>query len=228
MSFEQVRVWCAATNVEVDSDSLSAEELSRASSFRFDHDRIRWIAARVLLRRVLGSCLGVAPARLKFSYSSHGKPLLADNPLRFNLSHSGDLAVCAIAERSEIGIDIERVRTIENIEAIFRSISSPREYAAFLGLPNACRTTAFFEAWTVKEACLKASGTGLSQSPAAIEVLPVRDVSRPIESESHSWLVVPFRPHQRYAAALALCADTSPKNFNEHFDVRMPLELTLA
>src|ERR1043165_1474200 len=75
---------------------LSADEIARASRFRFDRDRLRFIAARGLLRRVLARYCERDAAQLAFSYSPHGKPALQSNAhhIRFNLSHSDGLAVC--------------------------------------------------------------------------------------------------------------------------------------
>ncbi len=197
-------MWCAATDVAVDPSTLLPDEQARASRFRFDRDRRRWIAARVLLRRTLGEHLGCAPSSLTFTYSEHGKPVIEGDPIRFNLSHSGDLAVCAITRTAEIGIDVEHVRAIDGIEDLFRSISSVREYSAFLLLAPAEKTRAFFETWTVKEACVKAKGTGLTAPLAQIEVLRHGDARQAITSGPDSWSVFTFRPQPRYMGALAL------------------------
>ena len=201
---EDVQVWCAATDVAVDLSTLSPGEHARASRFRFDRDRCRWIAARVLLRRVLGETLGCAPSRLTFTYSDHGKPMIEGDPVRFNLSHSGDLAVCATARTAEIGVDVEHIRAIEGIEALFRSISSVREYSAFRLLPPTERTRAFFETWTVKETCVKAKGTGLTTPLAKIEVPQLGDSQRVITSGPDCWSVFTLRLQPGYVGALAL------------------------
>jgi len=93
---------------------LSADERDRANRFIFKKDRNRYIAARSALRRTLGRYLQDDPAELRFTYGSHGKPSLhsACNPqnLRFNLSHSGEVALIALAVATEVGIDVERIR----------------------------------------------------------------------------------------------------------------------
>jgi 4'-phosphopantetheinyl transferase len=200
---DEMQVWSAATDVAVDPSTLSADEHTRASQFRFDRDRRRWVAARVLLRRVLGEYLGCAPSNLTFTYSAHGKPMIAGDPVRFNLSHAGDLAVCATSPIAEIGIDVEHIRSIEGIEALFRSISSVREYSAFRLLSPAQRTRAFFETWTVKEACVKAMGTGLTTPLAEIEVPRLGHSQRGITWGPDSWSVFTFIPRPRYVGALA-------------------------
>ena len=169
MRHPEVQVWFSATDVDVDSSALSRDEHARASRFRFEHDRRRWIAARVMLRQALGEYVNVSPAELTFTYSQYGKPALCGHNLHFNLSHSGDLAVCAISAVTEVGVDVERIREIEDMDALFRSISSAREYSAFRVLPRAERTRAFFETWTRKEACVKATGRGLSTPLADVD-----------------------------------------------------------
>ena len=147
-----------------------------------------------MLRHVLGEYVNVPAAELTFTYSDYGKPALSGQNVHFSLSHSGDLAVCAICEGTEVGVDIERIREIGDMDALFHSISSAREYTVFRTLPPAERTRAFFETWTRKEACVKATGKGLSTPLADIEVLPALGESR--------WPVVTLSTKPGYAAAL--------------------------
>jgi 4'-phosphopantetheinyl transferase len=204
MRCEHVEIWCAATNVAVEIGTLSPDERLRASRFRFEHDRSRWMAARVLLRRALGEYLGTAPANLTFAQTDFGKPMLDGSKLPFNLSHSGNLAVCAIAENSDVGIDIELIRPVDDIAVLFRSISSAREQASFDALAPEQKTRAFFETWTAKEACVKATGAGLTTPLHEIEVLIPRGASLCITSGFDGWSVFPLCLHQDYAGTLAL------------------------
>lgn len=200
----EVQLWCAATDVAVDPGMLSPDEHERAGRFRFDRDRRRWMAARVLLRRVLAGQLRCAPSSLTFTCSDYGKPMIAGHPLHFNLSHSGNLAICATTRATEIGVDIEQIRAIDGIDALFRSISSVREYAAFRSLLPAQRPRAFFETWTVKEACVKANGTGLTTPLAQIEVPRPGDPRQDITAGSERWSVHTITPQPGYVGALAL------------------------
>jgi hypothetical protein len=138
-----IDVWLVDTDVDASPDSLSPEERERAERFRFDEHRRRWIAAHVALREILSKYT----SDVQFVIGENGKPSLANGAVRFNLSHSGDLAVIAVSDH-EIGIDVEQIRDGFDYESI---------------APAANRDE-FFRAWTRKEACLKARGLGLGTS----------------------------------------------------------------
>ena len=91
---------------------LSPAEITRAERLVQPKDRQRFITARTALRGILGSYLGLPPAAVSFRINAHGKPYLdpASAMLQFNLSHSGDWALCAVTTAGEVGVDIERVR----------------------------------------------------------------------------------------------------------------------
>jgi 4'-phosphopantetheinyl transferase len=161
----EVRVW----RVALDQPSrpllelLSTDERSRAERFVFDLDRDRFIVSRATLRRLLARSLGVVPSSITFQQGQHGKPALATfAELRFNVSHSGDRGLVALAVGREVGVDIERVRTSVNPLEIAARFFSPVERAALEALSPADRRDAFFACWTRKEAYLKALGLGLS------------------------------------------------------------------
>jgi 4'-phosphopantetheinyl transferase len=144
---------------------LSDAERQRASRFVFDRDRRRFTVARAQLRRLLGARSGVRPEAVELSNGTHGKPVLvrecAASNLRFNVSHSDDVAAYAFSPGREIGIDIESVRTIHDAEDIAARFFSHREYEAYLALGPGDRPLGFFNCWTRKEAFVKALGDGL-------------------------------------------------------------------
>jgi 4'-phosphopantetheinyl transferase len=144
-------------------DVLDASEQHRAARFLFDRDRRRFIATHVHLRTVLGRVLGQPARSLRFESSTHGKPHLVDAPIdaRFNLSHSGERALIAIALRREVGVDIETTHWAETLELASRFFA-PRETATLRALPSNQRQAAFLRCWTRKEAFIKATGDGLS------------------------------------------------------------------
>ena len=131
---EEVHLWKASLDqpesvLEDLAASLSANERCRAGRFCFERDRRRFIAARGVLRDILGRYLRVPAGSVNLVTLQHGKPELADrtgNGLQFNLSHSHDLAVYAITCRRKVGVDIERVRTM-SIDAMARLVFSPDE-----------------------------------------------------------------------------------------------------
>jgi 4'-phosphopantetheinyl transferase len=110
---------------------LSDAERQRASRLVFDRDRRRFTVARARLRQLLAARLGVRPESVELAYSIRGKPTLArrfaDSDLRFNLSHSDDVAVYALSRGREIGIDVEAVRVIPDADDIAARFFSHRE-----------------------------------------------------------------------------------------------------
>lgn len=192
---------------------LSADEVDRAGRFHFQRDRDRFVVARATLRLILGSYLRVSPGGLRFRYSEFGKPSLAEDygapGLRFNLAHSNDLALCAVASGREVGVDVEFVRPEMAHEEIARHYFSPAEVAELRALPADGRAEAFFNCWTRKEAYIKARGDGLSfplegftvslrpGEPAALV-----DVERD-PREVVRWRLMELRPAEGYAGAVA-------------------------
>src|SRR5262245_59835659 len=88
---------------------LSEDEAARAARFVFERDRQRFIVARGRLREILAQVVGAKPAALRFDYAAHGKPSLIDGRVRFNLSHSEQMAALGVSSH-ELGVDIEHVR----------------------------------------------------------------------------------------------------------------------
>jgi 4'-phosphopantetheinyl transferase len=143
---------------------LSPDERRRAARFRFERDRRRYQVAHGALRELLAGYLDHETERLVFVEGAHGKPVLAPPhgaELRFNLSHSGELALCAVSRRREVGVDLEQVRELSDADALARRFFAEAESAALAALPAAERLPAFFRCWTRKEAYLKAVGAGL-------------------------------------------------------------------
>ena len=144
---------------------LSDTEQRRADRFAFDRDRNRFIVARARLRELLATRLNVRPESVELTYGVHGKPALArrfaDSDLRFNVSHSDDVAVCAFSFGREIGIDIEVVRSIPDADDIASRFFSRRENEAYRALDPSDKPLGFFYCWTRKEAFIKAIGDGL-------------------------------------------------------------------
>lgn len=155
-----------STSPQMDCDAIiSAEEIERANRFRFEKDRRRFKIAHASLRLILSRYLKLAPAELVFAQTDYGKPFLVNSEadgLLFNMSHSGDVVLIAVAREREVGVDVEFMRpdfaTMEVAEQFF----SIAEIYTLSGLPEHLRTSAFFNCWTSKEAYVKARGEGLS------------------------------------------------------------------
>lgn len=168
--------------------ALSPAERERAARFALPQARRRFIAGRGQLRELLGRYLERDPATLEFESGPHGKPALAGaaaaSGLQFNLAHSDNLALLAVTRSGPVGVDLERIRPLPDIPRLVARFFSPRENAAFQALRAQEQTAAFFNLWTRKEAWLKATGEGIGQLLAQVEVSfvpgePVRLLSLP-------------------------------------------------
>jgi len=193
---------------------LSDKERQRASRFVFDRERRRFTVARARLRQLLSARLGMRPDSVEFVYGTRGKPALAPScaaaDLRFNVSHSDDVAVYAFSHGREIGIDIESVRAIHNAEDIAARFFSHHENEAYLALDQRDRPLGFFNCWTRKEAFVKALGDGLyhpldcfdvSLSPGApAKILRVRNTP----GENCGWMLQSFVPGPGLVGALVV------------------------
>ncbi len=175
-----VRVWAAWLDMPGEEmtgfwSSLSTPERERASRFTLERERARFVAARGLLRVLLGSCLGTEPHKIEFTYSAKGKPSLGGeftrSGLQFNLAHSGGLSVFAVARQAAVGVDVEQIRPVPDLSALIERFLSARECAELKKLSGQEQTLSFFRLWTRKEAWLKATGEGITRSLASIEVL---------------------------------------------------------
>jgi 4'-phosphopantetheinyl transferase len=188
---------------------LNAEELARADRFKFERDRRRFIAARAQLRTIVGKYLETDPRALAFKYGARGKPFL-DAPIRFNVTHSKELALVAIASERNVGVDLEAIRAMEDIEQIVRRFFSAGESAELAGLRDVEQREAFFRCWTLKEAWIKATGDGLSQPTESFDVAFGRD--GPVRllhvggkpEEANRWELLGLLPAPGYIGALAV------------------------
>jgi 4'-phosphopantetheinyl transferase len=132
----------------------------------------------------LGQYLDEKPRAIELTVDQNQKPQLAGKHaatgLHFNVSHSGNLALIAIAMGCEVGIDVEQLREIGHLEQIARRFFHPAESAAVLAAPAAIRSLAFLRCWTGKESVLKALGTGIVGSLADFQV--------PVGDDRHGWV----------------------------------------
>lgn len=193
---------------------LSADETERARRFRFDKDRRHYVVARGVLRRLIGRYLGAEAESIHFNYLEYGKPHLAADPLyptfKFNLAHSGSLAVFAFTHLGEIGIDLEQIKPELAGEDIARRFFSESEVASLDALPESKRALAFFNCWTRKEAFIKAKGLGLSLPLDQFEVTLIPGQEARLlrtawdESEAGRWSIKALNVAEGYAGALAI------------------------
>jgi len=208
----EIHVWRASLDLNKEilarcASVLSQDEKLRASRFLFPGDRDHFVAARGILRELLGKYAVSSPALLEFQYGQHGKPSLrtesGESPIRFNLSHSRGLAVYAFARHRELGIDLEPIRPEFAGEAIAERHFSPREVEEWHRLSPELRAEAFFLCWTRKEAYVKAKGEGLQIPLASFSV--TLTPGQPVELQSVDcarWRLHSFEPAPGYTAAI--------------------------
>lgn len=192
---------------------LSADEATRAERFYFPRHHDAFIVARAGLRTTLARYLQTPPEAISFCYGDAGKPdlslELAGRELAFNLSHSGDWAVLAIAQRGPIGIDIERVRTMNDAPGMARRYFAAAEIAVWRSLAADEQLPAFFRCWTRKEAYLKALGDGL-RAPLDRFVVSFApgETTRLVEPSPHdelrNWSIEDLDVAPGYTAAVVL------------------------
>ncbi len=163
-SDDVIDVWRFELEVsEHDWAILTPDEAQAAKRIVIDEKRDRKASSRAHLRRILARYLSTRPQDVRFSYGQHGKPMLAehDEP-RFNLSDSESRGIAAVSRGVRIGVDLEFAREGRAFTDIADRFFAEVESAALRALPSEDRRTAFYRAWTRKEAYLKAWGTGLS------------------------------------------------------------------
>ncbi len=219
LSNDDVHVWQATLErppeyVAQLARTLSPDERTRAERFHFERDRRRYIVGRGTLRAILGLYLDVDPRQLQFRYGSHGKPHLSEESgggaMQFNLAHSHEMALFAFARGRGLGIDLEWIKPLSDLEQIAASFFSRRENMVLQTLPRKQRSEAFFNCWTRKEAYLKATGDGLARPLEHFDVsLAPGKAARLLHvegdpQESARWFLRALMPAPGYAAALAV------------------------
>lgn len=145
---------------------LSEDELARARGFALDADRNRFVTARLALRSLLAAYLELPVSAIYLDYNRFGKPEIAgpgrERGLTFNLSHCEELALVAVTLQDRVGVDIERMREMEDLDRIAEMCFSAGELEGFRAASRQERAEAFFRCWTRKESLVKAAGDGLS------------------------------------------------------------------
>jgi 4'-phosphopantetheinyl transferase len=185
---------------------LANDEVERAEGIGDRRERRRFVVTRAALRNVLGRYTGEDPRRLHLERGPGGKPRLgADGGLRFNVSHSGSLAVIVVARDREVGVDVERVRPFPDALRIANRLFSPAERGALAALPPARRPAAFFQAWALREAWAKGQGDGVAQL--------LRHGGRPLDELTNGWSLGTLAVRRGYVAALAVERRAQPRTW---------------
>lgn len=211
----EIHVWrVRAAPVPADFDELqsllSADERVRAGRFHFEADRHRLTIGRGWLRRLVGQCLGSPPGAVAFAYGPQGKPELPGaGRLSFNLAHSQECILIALAWNNPLGIDVEFVRSMPRALSIGRRHFTPAECRLLESDPGQ-RDGVFFRLWARKEAVIKAVGSGLTMPLNQFDVSSSPDVAEgwstaAVTGERPSrWFVRDLPAPAGYCAALAV------------------------
>jgi 4'-phosphopantetheinyl transferase len=217
----EVHIWRAFLDIPDEQlkrllAALSEDEQKRAARFHFRKDRDHFVAARGALRDILSRYLLIDAGAIVFQYSDYGKPDLdqnvTDSELRFNVSHSHGMALIAVTNGFNVGVDIEFPREDLSDEQIARRFFSSSEVEALLALPRSLQNKAFFTCWTRKEAYIKGIGEGLSMPLDQFDVTlvpgePARLLqTRPDPDEAARWTLSEILPGRGFIAALAVQA----------------------
>lgn len=194
--------------------TLSPDERQRAGRFHFDKDRRHFIAARGVLRDLVGRYVGRTPAAVSFSYGRHGKPELGGaagaTRLAFNVSHSHGVALYAFTRGAAVGLDVEFIRDDVACLEVAEHTFSTDEVKALRALPAASRVVAFFDCWVRKEAYVKARGEGLSHDLRGFTVSLAPGATTALlaasdgPTEAARWSLAELPVGAGYAGALAV------------------------
>jgi 4'-phosphopantetheinyl transferase len=213
LSGDDVHVWlihaaAAGYSQDVLTAALSEDEKERASRFKFDKDRRLYTIAHAALRSLLSIYLKVEAGEIRFYSGANGKPKLAApfaaTGLEFNLSHSNELALVAVARGKAVGVDVECIKRKFDFEEIARRFFAAGEVAALLELPEPLQREAFLKCWTSKEAFLKAKGTGLSGKLDEVAITLAADRQVRIDARVPGWSLTDLTPCGQYEVALVV------------------------
>jgi len=186
---------------------LDPDERTMIDRLVFAHDRLLHLAAHALLRVALAAAGPLAAADWRFLRTGGGKPRLVPGQggPGFNLTHTRDLAACALSWEGEVGIDAEHDRDGEAPFELGPTVFTARERAWLAGLAGPARAAGFFDLWTLKEAYMKARGLGLALSPLALEarVEPPAVVEAP---QVGAWCFGRLRPTSAHHLAVVAAA----------------------
>ncbi len=143
---------------------LSLFEQSRISKFCNWNDAQATLLGKILINRVIED-LGIDKEDSQIIYNDYGKPFFQKSQFHFNISHSGNVVVCAFSDE-EIGVDIEEIREVDF--DLFKSCFTLQEWHNIQSSRDKCLK--FYDLWTKKEAAIKLLGKGFSLSPDSFDV----------------------------------------------------------
>lgn len=216
MPAHDIHVWFRATDMLDEAaiagaaSVLSDEERAQYRRFHFAHDARDYAAAHALLRHSLSLTGGRTPAEWQFEKTPAGKPFLigerADRA-SFGLSHTRGMVACAVTSGAEVGVDVECVDREVDAGGIASRFFAPPEAAQLMDLKGDARRDRFFDLWTLKEALVKALGTGMAMSLNRLAFDVGADgairLDAPADVAPQTWQFGLFAPGPRHRLAVA-------------------------
>jgi Phosphopantetheinyl transferase len=183
---QQVHIWLVDPTTVTDADLLARyhelltpEEHAKWQRYRFDKDKHQHLVTRALIRDTLSRYEpSIAPQDWRFEFNAHGKPAIANalsGPLHFNLSHTQNLAALAVTRCAPVGVDVEKIKTVEQVRGLAERCFTDGEIAFVFGGDKAAVMERFFKLWTLKEAYIKAHGCGMSLSLHSVAFDPLAE-----------------------------------------------------
>lgn len=183
------------------------EERERAARYHQQADRHRHLIGRAVLRVALGRLLDVAPAAVALRLTAFGKPSCDGGP-SFNIAHSGDEVLVALASCGRLGVDVEAVRDLPDLFSVARASFVVAEVSALASQPPEAQLRHFYRIWSRKEAILKALGIGIG-SLQSLEVSGDIGISNALrrmtlpDERGEAWVVRPLRDGDDSSSAVA-------------------------
>lgn len=227
MLTDEIHVWWAFTDdarapgaAARLQDCLSGEEIERCKRFRNAEGRELFVLARATLRQALSQYADVQPHQWRFVAAPGGRLELAPPfdalGVRFNVSHTPGLVACLVSDAVDGGVDVEGTDRVPDVFTLAAIVCAPAELEELEHLPPEAANSRFYELWTLKEAYVKARGTGLT--------LPLNKVAftggrggpiavtfdSPVEDDPRHWQFALWRPSPRHQGALALRRGARP------------------
>jgi len=194
--------------------ALPETEAKKARRFRFETHRNRYIKGHFILRSLIGMYLDIGFYDDEFHANRYGKPAVQtsheDSSIHFNISNSENIYACAFSQHSDIGIDIEKIHDLQDMDRIIAEFFSDQEKRRFHSLPEPNRRRTFFKYWARKEALLKAMGMGLSYPMNKVDVITGDENSSQLITKvgdsdiSNQWTLLDMDICAGFTSALAL------------------------
>ena len=216
LSNNEISVWFINFDVSEDkitflNSFLSEDEILKASKFRFKKDKNCSIITRGTLRLLSSKYLNIKPEDIPFKNGEFGKPYYdLKTKLKFNVSHSGNMAVIGFVLNDDIGVDIEEMKTDFEVFDIASNYFSNSEIDSLKSSPLENHINGFYRCWTKKESFIKAKAKGLSFPLDSFSVSIDSDEKTELletkwdKNEKELWNLFSFTPQENYIGAVSV------------------------